>query len=278
MQPYLPYGGDTVAQGSTLMHHEHLGISYNDNVFLGAHFMHAFTADKVKGGPNGTQKNGHIWNLAFDLKLEDLFFGDGYIGFSHMDLKDPGRVGGALEAIHSMEGWSYLENYFKVPGSDNVYSPTGGTINSLLFQYELSMAKLLWHPKEFWGQGPDLLIKIFGMLNFINPDSAKPTAAADTKFKWGADVVYVPLKWFGIGGRVDGVNPNMDDNTQSFYELSGRFIFKTSFVANEELTLQYTHYLLGDNTTTGYPWNDGDSSKQLAPDTDVITIAATMYW
>ena len=268
MQPYLVYSGPQ-EQGSTLIHHEHLGISYRDKLTLAGHFLHAFTLDSVPHGLNGTDKNGKIMNIAVDFRMRALVFGNAYLGYSHMILTNPARVSGVLETIHSIEGWSYAQNYLQG-------SAEGGTIDSLLFQYEFSLAKLLWHPTEYWGQDRDLQLKGFGMCNHITPDS-DAFMGAKNKFKWGADVLYTPLPWLGAGVRFDAVNVDMDDNTKSFNQLSPRIMFRTDFLAREEITLQYSRYFYGDNVDPGYPW-DCDTGGCGAPDPNVFTIMATMWW
>ena len=39
------------------------------------------------------------------------------------------------------------------------------------------------------------------------------------KLKFGAEMTYLPLDWFGVGFRFDAVQPNLDD---SRHELLGR--------------------------------------------------------
>lgn len=274
VQPFLPYGG-TYQQGTTLLHHEHIGLSYDDKLFFGGHLMHSFTADarnddiSIDIDNDGTGDDGHIWSASFDIKMIDFFFGNGYLGYSHLDMKNPDRVGGAFESVHSVDGWSYRQNYLKG-------SYAGGTVDTVLFQYEFSLAKFLWHPEEYWGQDRDLKLKLFGMLNFITPDQPETFDAASTKFKWGADALYVPLKWLGVGLRWDTVNPDMDDVSQTSNQLSGRVVLRTDFVSQEEITIQYTQYFNNENVTTGYPWNE--EGKELTPDFGVLTIAASMWW
>ena len=78
-------------------------------------------------------------------------------------------------------------------------------------QYSVSLAQLLWHPQPFWGQGPDLILTGFVMYNYVDlPAGQNDTFDQRKKLKFGAEVTYLALDWFGVGGRFDAVQPNMD--------------------------------------------------------------------
>jgi hypothetical protein len=262
-------------------------MSYDDKLFIGAHLMHAFSIDSDSFNPQyGSRLNGHIINAGIDIRLQDFFFGDGYLGYAHTDLENPLRMGGALEALHSNGGWAWNQNFFKPAAID----PNGGggpmtatdgtakgTIDSIDFEYTLSLAKLLWHPQEFWGQDKDVVIKAFGMLNFVNSDSPL-FADKVTKFKWGASAQWIPIKWFGVGARFDSVNPDMSNNKLSFNQLSGNILFQSNFVTHETFTLQYTKYFYGDDVMPGYPWTTDGPNGAMRPDDHVITFGASMWW
>ncbi len=260
--PYLPYPGDE-QQGATLLNHAHLGVSYDDKLTLAGHFLMSWTDD---ARPEDDEKDGRIMNFGADLKMIDFFFGEGYLGYSHIFSKDPMRVAGAFEALHSVEGWSLKDNYF--PGDE---STGNGTVDSILFQYTFSLARFLWHPREFWGQGRDLLISGFGMYNIINSDDDEFEGATQ-KLKFGGDVIYTPLSWLGLGARYDLVQPNMDDNTESFHVASGMLILRSSFISHERIVLQYSHYFYGDNVRPAWP------HEEFAPDSGVIKLSAIMWW
>ncbi|MBN2801691.1 MAG: hypothetical protein JXR91_01220 [Deltaproteobacteria bacterium] len=285
--PWAPYGGSDWEQGDTFLHHEHLGVSIDDKLFIGAHLMHAFSVDSDSFNPQyGSKLNAHIINVGMDIRLRDFFFGDAYLGYAHTDLENPLRLGGALEALHSTDGWAWSQNFFK-PGS---IDPSGGsasmtatdgsatgTIDSISFEYDLSIAKLLWHPKEFWGQDKDVLISVFGMMNFINSDSPL-FSAATKKLKWGASAQWIPIKWFGVGARWDSVNPDMDNNKLSFNTLSANLLFQTDFITHETFTIQYSKYFNGSDVMPGYPWNADGANGAMRPDDHVITMGASMWW
>jgi len=72
--------------------------------------------------------------------------------------------------------------------------------------------------------------------------------------------MYTPYNWFGIGGRADVVEPDIDatfpdgGSKLSFKILSPRLVFKTAFVTHEAITVMYQHYLLGASVSPVYPY------------------------
>jgi hypothetical protein len=285
---WAPYGGSDWKLGDTFLHHEHFGVSYDDKLFVGAHFLHEFSVDKDNFNEDfGSARNGHVMNMGVDVRLRDFFFGNGYFGYAHTDLKNPLRLAGAIEAIHAVAGWSWNANYFKPQsidpyggGSSMVPTHLGdnkGTIDTFVWEYEFSVAKFLWHPKQFWGQDKDIVLKTFGMLNFVKSDSPI-FSAAKTKLKYGFDAMWTPLPWYGVGGRVDFVNPDMDDSSLSFIEYTGKMLFRSKFVTHEMVTVQYSYYSMGENVMSGYPWNVDGPNGPMKCDKHVISFGASMWW
>jgi hypothetical protein len=258
--PYLPYPGP-VQQGTTLVHHAHLGATYKDKATLSAHYLTTWTDDAQNAG----EVDGRITVLGMDLKLTGGIFGDGYIGYSHVESRNILRLQQSLELLHSFSGWSLRDNYF--PGSN-----TGtGSIDSVLFQYTYSLATLLRHPEPFWGQGPDIVLGLFGTISWVSTDEVL-AEFAKTKAKFGADVTYTMLEWLGASLRADLVNPDMDNNTKSFSVISPRLIFRTQFVTHEQVVLSYTRYFYGDNVAASWP------NAQNTPDLHALSLTASMWW
>jgi hypothetical protein len=258
--PFLPYAGP-VQQGTQLVHHAHLMLSIGDNIQIGAHYITTWTADARAMG----EKDGRITTIGADAKLLDSRFGDAYLGYSRLDSRDPLRVGEGLEILHSIAGWNLRDNYFGQAASGT------GKIDTVLFQYTLSLAKYLLYPEPFWGQGPDIVIALFGMFNHVSSDDPM-FAGASSKLKWGAEATYTPLSFLGISARFDRVQPDLSDSTLAFSAISPRIILRSEFVTHEQILLQYTHYFYGKNVTPAWP------AASLPPDPDAFMIAAIMWW
>ena len=183
----------------------------------------------------------------------------------------------AIEVLHSYGGGQFnlgvTDNYLDtrgciqrnsalVPGRA-FCSGGNGTVNSILAQYEFSVANLLTNLESpgtrFWGEGRDLSIALYGMYNKVESENkcdlaADPTCSSATemdgvsKLKFGTDVVFSALSWFGVGTRFDRVQPNSRIPEQSFSVLSPRLIFRSKWVTHEEIQEQYSRYMYNQRT------------------------------
>jgi hypothetical protein len=257
---YLPYAGP-VQQGTQLVHHAHAALSYADELVFGAHYLTTWTNDARLQG----EVDGRITVAGADARLTGSRYGDGYIGFAHLASRTPLRVGEGLEVLHSLAGWNLRDNFFG-------QSATGsGTIDSLLWQYTFSFARFLRHPEPFWGQGPDVLVSVFGMFNHVGSDDPMWNRIKN-KLKWGGEVTYTFLGFLGVGGRYDQVRPDLSDSAFAFHALSPKLILRSQFVSHEQIVLQYTHYLNGDKVSSSWP------TVGLRPDRDALMLSAIMWW
>ena len=258
---FLPYPGP-VQQGTQMVHHAHLMLSAGTFQF-GAHYLTTWTDDAALMG----EVDGRITTAGLDVKMSDSPYGDAYIGYSRLSSETPLRVGEGLEVLHSIAGWNLRDNFF-----GNASTATG-TIDTLLMQYVLSVARLLRAPEPFWGQGPDVLVSIFGMYNHVKSDDEMFNGITD-KLKWGGEVTYIFLPFMGAGLRFDRVQPNLDDSTYAFSVISPKIVLRSEFVTHEQVILQYSRYINGDNVAGGYRAN----TIAGEPDEDAFLLAASMWW
>ena len=94
---------------------------------------------------------------------------------------------------------------------------------------------------------------------------------------------YLPLGWFGFGGRYDAVQPNNHDSTQNFSVLSPRLYFRTDFVTHEQIMVQYSHYFYGSAFGPGgaggmYPYNSQTGAANMGVDKNAAQIAAIIWF
>jgi hypothetical protein len=250
----LPYPGP-VQQFPTLLHHGHLGLTYRDKFRFALHGLTAFTQASTRA----TEPDGRITSLGAELKLLDSPLGNAFVGVGYLTAREANRVAGVFEVLHSWEGWSLTENYLRNTGT--------GNITSVGWEWTFSLA-------NFRGAdaGPDLIVRTFGLYTKItNADITAPPA----KLKVGGTLTYAPVRWLGLSGRYDNVQPNMNDSTETFQVLSPRLVLRTDFVSNEEIVLQYSRYLMGAHTRLPHPW---DGRPGTTADRNVVSIIATMWW
>ena len=265
---YLPFPGP-VPQGSTFLHHAHLGFEYDKKLRVTGHYLTSWTPDD-NPAPGVKSDPGRLTVMGAEAKLRGGVAGDGYVGFSHIRAEDILPLADAIEVLHSAGGWQFKNNYFGRfdPRSSMTPPDDTGAVDSVVLQYSLSIGRLVRYPTRFSGNGPDLTLTLFGMFNNVDSENF-----AHQKLKYGAEVIYSPLEVLAFGARGDQVQPDMDDSRQSFAVLSPKLILRTSFIAHERVLLQYSRYFNGEAAYPAFPYN-----RLPEADRDVLMLSASMWW
>jgi hypothetical protein len=203
-------------------------------------------------------------------------------------------VGPAIEVVHSLntDGTLNMTNQFFGGRGD-------GSLDTISVQYDYSFGTLwrkIQNPNSsFWGDGPDVILSLFGMYTKVATPATDPITGAPAvnpltgrpfdglkKLKFGTDLVAFPFSFFGIGMRYDRVQPDTSDSSQSFWVISPKIIFRSNFVTHEEITIQYSKYTYGDHVYPQPPNGPGPATPPATtaqrPDENVFGIKATMWW
>ncbi len=265
---YLPFPGP-VPQGSTFLHHVHLGIELAKVLRITGHYLTSWTPDD-NPAPGTTSKPGRMTVWGAEAKLKGGVAGDGYLGFSQVRAKDILPLADAIEVLHSSGGSQFKNNYFGRfdPRTSMTPPDDTGAVNSLLFQYSLSVGKLVRYPVRFNGNGPDLTVTLFGMFNAVDSEHF-----SHKMLKYGTEVMYSPLEVLAVGARGDLVQPNLANSNESFSVLSPKLVLRTSFLAHERVTLQYSHYWNGSAAYAAFPYN-----RLPQADKNALMLSASMWW
>jgi hypothetical protein len=172
-----------------------------------------------------------------------------------------------------------------------------GSVDTVLVQYDVSLGYAYRKLKDahagFSGNGPDVRVSLFGEFQSISStdtSGANPLVGDGVeKLKYGTDIVFNPVRWMGVGVRADYVQPTSKDTHESFGVVSPKLIFRSSYIAHEEITAQYSRYVDGADvmpqTPNGpLPYAGGPgclvtySWSCSVPDKNVFGVKATMWW
>jgi hypothetical protein len=265
------------APGFTLLDHIHAGVAYKKIVDANLHYLVSWAQD-ARVTP--TEPDGKIAVVGGEVRLTGGLAGTLYAGYSHVSAEDAAAVGPAIEVIHSLGGGGHqtgnglIENYLGPCAKCATADVGTGSIDTVEVAYNYSFGLLyrkLRDPRaNFWGDGTDLTLGVFGMYSAVS--SKDPDADGVKKLKYGGDLVFRALSWLGFGARADVVQPTSKDPQQAFWEVSPKIILHTAFLTHEEITAQYSHYVDKSGVKPQAP-NDGNP-----PDEDVFGIKATMWW
>jgi hypothetical protein len=272
----------SAAEGSTFAGHAHAALTYRQKYTLTLHYIDAFEHDDRPDGfddPSTTETNealdtaeGHLSVAGADMTLNGERYGYLYLGGAKVTGTNVEHLNDLLQVLNTGSGKLLMQRYFGQEGHGN------GTLTLFGTQYTISLGTLLRYPTEFWGEGPDLMLSVFGL--FASTTSDDPTYDGKKMFKYGAEVTYSVLPWLAIAGRFDHVVPDTRDMQQSFLVFSPKLIFRNNWEGTYRggtLSVQYAAYVLGDHVIV-----NGDTrlmnNPSGRPDTQMLAIAATLGW
>jgi hypothetical protein len=289
--------GSTGQQGTTMTAHSHLMGSYkNETIKGGIHYMVAWTQDE-RIAPR--DPDGSIKIIGADVRFNGGIYGELFVGGSYVKLTHAQHVDGSIQVVHVSGGQAFMDNFLgedttKETGNDHAT----GSLRNVSVQYDYSFGALARYPENFWGDGPDLKITLFGL--FTQVGSFDPQWDHVKKLKFGTQIMYSPLSWFAGGVRVDRVIPNLDTDPnvdpagddrirstgQNFTVVSPKITLRSQFAAHETVSFQYSHYFYG-TTMYGLPGIPLGPSPTLVDfsgvptkpfDSDVVSIQGTMWF
>lgn len=266
---------DPVA-GTSLVHHEHLGIGYRRQLSLGLHYIQAWSQDDRAAqalAPDGT-----ITTLAADVRFSASHLGHFYGAAAYTKAEHASSVGRIVETLNAQGGRGLVHNYLGTNAQEGT-----GSLLTIGGQYDLSLAHLLLHPRTFDGKSHDLVLSLFGVYTRVQSKDKTRDANGNWLYdginmlKFGAEGAYTLTSWFAFGGRLDHVSPQSELPGRDFNIISPRVIFRSDWQSRDQVVLQYSHFLYGKSplVKSGYPLVDDPS---LNPDADVISLSANMWW
>jgi hypothetical protein len=263
--------------GTSFVNHLHAGASYQGRVTVGAHYLRAWSQDDRAAR---LDPDGSIGILGADLRLALGRFGHFYFAAARTEAENARTVGRIVEVLNTRGGPGLMDNYLGWGSNGN------GTLFTIGGQYDLSVGRLVSYPVPFYGDGPDILVSLFGMQTAVESDDKTVDPDPDhgggrydgvLKRKYGVEGSYSLLSWLALSARYDRVVPNVDNDRYSFSVLSPRVIFRTDWEASDQVVLQYSRWFNGSLTTirTGYPPRE---DVRAIPDEHMLSLSVSMWW
>jgi len=271
-------GQGRAPQGSNFAHHVHAGVLYRGWLMMAAHYLTSWTPDDNNQTPPmpGVQvEEGRATVVGAEVHVDGDAIGNGYLGFSHVDVKNVLPLGNAVQLPHGSTGRSFAESFFGARDRIQGFTPTNdtGTVDTLLFQYTLGLA-------QYMGQLPldarDIRMAWYAMFNHAVSPKTDPNSVAnldvDTyKLKWGTEWQMDTLSWLTLGFQFDYVQPDISDTKQGYLAITPRAIIRSTWESKERILLSYTHFFLGDTAFPASPFSD-----ILESDSELFTLTAIM--
>jgi hypothetical protein len=254
------------AVGTSLAHHYHAGLRYAGQVAVGFHFLHALAHDERAN--QGYTPDADLYLTGADLRLTLGRAGHLYLGYAHAEAVHVRSLGRVVEVLNTPGGPGLMAGYLGEASGGN------GALDTFGWQYDLSVARALYGDR-YRGGSPDIRLSLFGLATRVeNDDSA---ADGVDKLKFGAEAGYALLSWLATSVRLDQVAEDMADDDRSFTLISARLILRSDWQAQDQLTVQYSHWMNGKEVfvRTGSPPR---LDPRTSPDAHALSLAATFWW
>jgi len=281
-------------EGSTYAAHGHISATWK-NITPALHYIRSWSQDDLfapvddpltEVDDSVSRPDGSLDIIGADVRANLDRFGYVYGGVSHITGKDTISISNLVSVLNSGGGRDFMERFWGFSSGGN------GKLTLVGGEYTLSLGTLLRYPDEFWGVGPDLILKLFGVyahaaggcdqFSLRTDGTSCVPGGVNGEFntdalKYGVEGIYSFSKYMLATLRIDQVRPDLDGTEQNFTAITPRLIFRSDWQARETVGLQYTGYLFGD----GVPIN-GDSrlvnTNSQNPDRHMFALFATMYW
>jgi hypothetical protein len=260
---------------STIVHHVHAGISFDNRYFAKLHLAQATGRDMrhwLDGQMlNTTAHDGKMQVAALELRWVNDPWGQlgvtpVYWGFDHALSVHNGIWWG----LDWTAGGREMSRKFLGPLSDGT-----GKILAVSTEYNFSLSRILRHPQTFDGNGRDLRVSL-AFLPFWTLDSQDPNYKGGKGYFLGATFEYVMLSWLSTIANVFGENRRMAMADVTAHWQNGRWsshsatvgiVLHSDWQSQDRLVLAYTRYFYS---------NFADNNPARPLDRDVLTLGASV--
>jgi hypothetical protein len=290
-------------EGQTFVNHAHVGLDIAGVVQPTLHWISAFARDdqadsadlgSLRAGyqtstttgvlvdyPALSHADGSLTIVGADARFNLRRYGFLVVGVSKATANHIRTVSGVVQIQNAGGGRDLMDRYF---GRNN--DQGHGSLLLVGAEYSVSLGELMRLPDEFWGEGPDLRLSLFGLYGQISADD--PARDGEKKYKFGIEATYSTLPWLALSGRFDRATPYVDptsvplypnQNDNSYSVVTLKTIFRSDWLAREALTLQYSRYFYRSQFHL-VSLNAGGQISQVSdrPDEHLIALYANLWW
>ncbi len=282
IEPTDATGYGDAQDGAGYLAHAHFGVAVGD-VDVSAHYLYAFSKDDrlptvpvVPGQPVAAYAPpGNIQTAGLTLRAIGQRYGHFFIGGAHTRAKDARSVPRVINILNAGGGRGLMEEYLGMRSEGN------GNLTHVGFQWDTSLQSWLKYPTFFRSDSWDVRGSFFATYVHVNSQQESSMLPGFevkfddvNKFKIGSEIVYNAFSWLGFATRYDFVGPDLGDSERSYHILSPRLIFRTDFLAHEQINIRYTRWFYGDHVLI----------QTVAPndpqglDEHMLALQANMYW
>jgi len=114
-----------------------------------------------------------------------------------------------------------------------------GKLFAISAEYDTSIAQLLWHPRPFTGQAPDLRVAVAASAHWTL-QTGDPAFKGASGFLTALQLDYQMLSWFSVPLRFFGEDRDFQYGRYRVYSISPGLAFRTNWQSTDRIELIYT--------------------------------------
>jgi hypothetical protein len=261
---------------STFVHHAHVGVSFKNQYSLKLHYASAYGTDERKYLPpfltppssapppvlSSPGADGRLDTYVLETRWMADPYGQLGVSAAYWNFKDAASVGdGIWWGIDWTQGARELVNKFLGPASRG-----NGALAAVSAEYDMSVARILAHPRTFDGRSQDVRVAV-AALRYWTLASRDPFYEHKAGYYAGTQLEFVALSW---------VRATFQTYLENRYTAFGRWMaasispgiaFSSDWLSTDRIMLAYTRNFYSDVT---------DNNSALRLDRDVVTLGAYM--
>lgn len=263
---------------SSFAEHQHAGITYKNNYGVRVHHVWGHGTDERRVmATNNEPRDGDMHALIADARARFEPYGHFGLASAYYDFSNGYSVNdGIWWGVDWTQGGRELVNKFV-----GLLSEGNGSFAALSAQWDFSISRILWHPRSFGGQAPDIRGSL-AAIHHWTVDSEDPyyRDGADG-YVVGVDTEYVMLPWFGVTLRSylegrdqllyawnDGATA-LDPRLARWrvFSVSPGLVFRSDWTSQDSIQLAYSRRFYNDVA-------DDNPARPL--DRHVVTLGAVI--
>jgi hypothetical protein len=277
------YTGWTEVGRSTFVHHAHAGISYKNVLTVNAHVAFGDGTDEREWLGVTTEEAVENETANLEEGEDPVFAEDGDMDVYIVDgryLADPyGQVGLAAGlwdfnngfSVHDGIWWGLdwtqggreMLNKFVGPASGG-----DGKLFAISGEYNLSLARLLWHPLPFDGRSPDIRISVAG-IKYWAVETDDPDFKNSGGHMMGTEIEYQMTSWFSTRLRAYGEKRHTALGPWEAYNVSPGLSFRGDWASRDRIELWYSRIFYSSRA-------DNNPAEPL--DRNILALGATFQF
>jgi hypothetical protein len=256
--------------------HAHVGATYRNLYTFRLHWASDFGYDDrpcsmytpgvaSAGCPILTSLNTHPADGRFDVLLAEARltedpWGHGQFGVTTgvYNFDHAASVGdGIWWGIDYTQGAQDMITKFIGPLSNGT-----GSVYMVTWEYDTSVARILWYPRGFDGRSPDLSVRVAGT-NYWVLATEDPSYKHATGYYVGTELEYKPLSWFSLTFQAYGESRDSDLGRWEVFSLNPGIRFHSDWLSTDSIQLIYSRRFYS---------NAVDNNPELPLDRDYVVL------